>query len=383
MTPSDDFPRLAALFVAGMLLPLAIAVPTHDLLSLYLGGQAFALLAATAFALVAWAVLATTDPDRVEFALVSVVLPWIVAIGLFVLGVALGSGTGAFAYLFFGLEDLLLYAGLFAGAGLVALAAARGADTLSARYPRLPAPRRIAVGALVVAAVAVLGTGAVLQVTASSASITAVDTGVADYQNPVLNVTVESDQTELRLAVTGPDGTTVVERLSAGSFEAGATTAPISFYEFAGDARAGTYTIELRSISGLAVDSRTFEVGTAPAPALRSVRTAGPGDPLVLDLPADAPVYRPSPGATDDETRVGVVLENVGDVADGFDVRVRVPDGPVISRELFLEAGQQGGNVLAIPEEYVRQIRERGDGSVVLVVGQGQDEITEQVELPD
>ncbi|MEF8854768.1 MAG: hypothetical protein V5A24_04670 [Haloarculaceae archaeon] len=382
--PADSlFPRLAALFVAGVWLPVVVAELTHDVLSMYMSGVAFTLVVAVAFALVAWLVFGVWDVDRVDFLIASIVMPWLAALALFLAALVVGRHLhlGGLRYLGFSIEDLFVYAGSFTLAGIVAVGIHRQVATLADRYAPVPGPRRVAQVVVVLAVVAVVGLGGLATVTATSATISSAQPGVAGGLTPTLNVSIDSPPTELRLTVTAPDGTSTTTRVPQSSLEGGDTTVPVAFGRVGGDVRPGTYHVGLVAVSGLRVDETTYEVATAPSPRIRAVVTAGPGEPLALDLPSGARVYRPSPGPVDDRTRVGVVIENLGDVAARVDTRVRLADDRVAAREILVGPGQRSGNVIDIAPEDVERIREQLNGTVTVEVSYGDEQVTERVRL--
>ena len=113
-----------------------------------------------------------------------------------------------------------------------------------------------------------------------------------------------------------------------------------------------------------------------------AVQTAGPGEPLTFDVPEHATVYRPSPGPRDPETRVAVIVENSGVVAADFDTVVHLTPDLVDSREIFVESGQQGVNVIAIEDKYVERLHERSNGTVTVDIVYEEKHITKTVPLP-
>lgn len=376
-----SFPSLAAFILAGMAIPVLVALPLDDVLSLYITGRQYTYFVAAAFALVAWAVLAVWDLDRVDFLVAAVVLPWVGAMGLFFLGVATSGEIEGFRYLFLDIEDVFAYSGSFVVAGVAAVAIQRRAARLSERAG-WPAPRRLAVGALVLIILLVVVGGGVAQVTASSASITAVEPGIADHRSAALNVTVDSAPAELRLTVTHPDGETVTKRVSGASMGETPTTIPVVFHRL-GQPVAGTYHAELTTLPGITVDSATYTLETAPTPSLLRVETAGSGDTLRLDLPSNAAEYRPSPGPVDSNPRVGVVLQNDGDVAAEFDTRLLIGEEELSSRYIYLEPGQQGGNVLSLSVDDLERIHAYGNGTVTVEVAYRHDRVRTTVKAPE
>ena len=352
-----EFPSIAGFFFAGMLGPFVVAATAHETLSLYVSGGQFLGLSAAVFSLVVWVLLARFDLDRVNVVFASIALPWFFSLALLQLGLVFGTTEAH--YLLEDFNDLLAYAGAFMLAGIAAVALQRGAERLSGTYDWLPAPGTLAVVvvAAVVVAPVVVG-GAVAHLTAASASVSHVEQVTLYPVEPGLNVTVEGDQTELRLTVTAPDGSSTTQRLSYGDMADGEETVPIDFREFdSARPQAGTYHIEVAAISGLTVETASYEIERTATPTLVAVETAQPGEELNLSHPSAPEEYRFDAHS---ETRVGVLLENRGDVADRFYVRLVADDEQLNSGSRFLEPGQHGATVVPLSEEDVERIEQAG-----------------------
>lgn len=385
MNANDDLLSIVVLFLAGMAVPVAFALLFHDVLSLYLTGRRFVHLSAVAFGLLAWIVLAAIDPDRVNFLLASIVVPGLVAVGVLFLLISVGGDhaqPGGLRYLLSDVEDLAAYAGSYVIAGVAALAVQRGTERLSRRYDRVPAPGVLAFGLAALAVSGVVIGGAALTVEASSASVSDVESGSVDRLYSVLNVTVDGQPAELRLVVTDPDGTEHVRRLHRSGVENGTRTVSLPFHDLGGPPRAGAYRVELVTVSGVRVDSATFAVETAPSPSIRTVEAVGPGEDLDLDLPPGSTELRPSPGLSDDDTRVGVVVENGGDVADRFHVRLLIAEDRVASRDLLVTPDRPAGNVIAVPPDDVERLHEEANGTLTVEVIYGDQRVRREVTLP-
>ena len=375
---------LAAVFLGGMAVPIAIAILAHGVLELYLTGLQFGAVAAAGFALVAWWILARRGFDHLEFALAAVVVPLLGLIGLFFVAVAVGSDLGGFGYLLWDVEGLFAYVGFFVVAGIAAVALQRGARRLRTRHPAVPTPATLATGALVLVAVVVLAGGVLAHASASSATVATVEPGVDEYgMSPTLNVTIAGGPAEARLTVTGPDGAAYTRRIPPATLRSDPATVPVSFFRLGTDIPAGTYRVELTSIVGLTVDTATYTLERGPTPALRGVRTAGAGEPLELDLPANATVYRPSPGPTDGQARVGAILANEGDVLGEFDISVYAGDRRVEIRGIPVDAGEVAGNVLAIDDQELRRIHRETNGRVTVEISYGEKRDRRAVTLPE
>jgi len=357
-----EFPSIAGIFLAGMLVPFVVATTAHETLSLYVSGVQFLVLSAAVFGLVAWVLLARFDLDRVNFVFASIALPWFFSIIIIQLGLVFGTTEAH--YLLESFNDLLVYAGAFMLAGLAAVALQRGAERLSGTYDWMPAPGTLAVVvvAAVVVAPVVVG-GAVAHVTAASASVSSVEQVTLYHVEPGLNVTVEGEPTELRLTVTAPDGSSTTQRLSSGDMADGEETVSIDFREFdSAKPQVGTYHVEVAAISGLTVETASYEIERTATPSIVAVETAQPGEELHLSHPSSPEEYRFDAHS---ETRVGVLLENRGDVADRFYVRLVTDDEQLNSDSRFLEPGQHGAAVIPLSEEDLERIEEAG-GSVTV-----------------
>ncbi|MEF8780065.1 MAG: hypothetical protein V5A46_05250 [Haloferacaceae archaeon] len=386
MNANDDTLPIAVLFLFGMAIPLTLALLFHDVLSLYLTGRRFVNLGAVAFGLLAWILLVTVDPDRINFLLASIVFPGLVAVGVLFLVLWVGGDhaqilRGGFRYLLFDVEDLAAYAGSYVVAGVIALAVQRQTERLSRRYGPVPAPRFLAFGLAALAALGLVVGGAALAIEGSSAEISAVESGT-HHLDPVLNVTVDGQPAELRLVVTDPDGVEHVRRLPRSNMENGPTTVSLPFHDLGGPPRAGTYRVELVAVSGVGVDSSTLTVETAPSPSIRAVTAAAPGEDIELELPPGSTELRPSPGLSDDETRVGVVVENEGDVADRFHVRLLVAEERVVSRDVLVPPDRPAGNVMAVPAADVERLHEETNGTLTVEVVYGDQQVTREITLP-
>lgn len=382
MYSTSDVTKTVAVFLAGMVLPMALSNAFSDVIQLYLSAPQFTGVVAVAFWLLFWVFLATFEPDRQDVFLGSLIFPWIIGIGMMFVLVSTG-GAGGTAVPFGTMEGFATYVASFVGVGLVAIATHRRSDRLSRTYEAIPSSRSMAISVTIFVVVAAITLGGVQHATARSSTISDVEPGVVEHNTPVLNVTLEGKPAEVRLTVTDPADHSYTTRIPRDARTDGSTTVPVEFYYLDGRPMAGTYRVEIRSITGAPVDSTTHTIRVAPTPSLRSIETAGPGSDLELDLPPNATEYRPSPGPTDPETRVGVVLQNEGDVASHFGTRILVGEDKVVSRDIFIEAGGTGGNVLAISDEDVDRIHEEANGTVVIEVGYGDDRETEIVSIPE
>ena len=384
MHRSDDFPAIAGLFCAGMLVPVFITLLVQDTVSLYLTGRQFSYVAAASFGLVAWALLAVIGLDRRNFVFASVVIPWIVLFSV-VPAAAIATQLEALEYLFWETEDLGAYAASFMGAGLVAVAADRGIERLETEYDWAPASQSVAVGALVLVVFAAVVGGSVLYVTATAASVSDVEPGVVGYSvsgDASLNVTVDGEPTELRLRTVTPDGTTHTERISYAAMTDGTATVPVAFERLGPqeqDPQAGTYEFELQSLAGLTVGEATYTVETPP-PSVLAVETAPRHAELALEPQPDTSVSR---SESDDEAWIGVVFAHQGNVADTFDIRVLAGDEEVVDQSLFVEPGRRGGSVFGLGDDAVERIRNRADGTATVEVSYGDQRVTAEVRLPE
>lgn len=372
--------RSAALFVAGMLVPVAAALLFHDVLALYVSGTAFASLVAVAFGALAWLFLTVVEPDDQTFLGVSLVMPWVVVLGTVGVVIATGMNPG-WRYLIGQIGEVVAFGAAFMIAGLAALLVSRRTERLANRVGWMPSSRRLALGLSGVLVVLLLGGAGMATVSASTATIASVDSGVVDHRAAGLNVTVDGQPTEYRLTVVAPNGDSYTRRVSPTGSTESATTVAVPFYRL-GSPQAGTYRVEVRAITGVLVDAETYTIETPPRLSVLDVKTVGPGEPLAFDLPANATIYRPSPGPTDPETRVAVILTNTGAVAGEFDVVVHLEPGLVDGREIFVRPGQTGANVIAIEDEYVERLREEENGTVTIEVRYEGTTVTRTVDLP-
>lgn len=379
---NSDSILVGPLFVVGMTVPVIGSMLAHDVLSLYLSGRQFTYLVAVAFCLIVWIFLEVVDPDRLTFFMWSLVFPWLITLGIVILAISTEMSPGL-GYLFYDVGGLMAYGGSFMLAGVASLVIRKRIDRASRQYPRLPRGRSIAFGVAIVGVIAILAGGTLLTVFAMSASVSDVEPGVLEHRTPVLNVTIDDKGSEMRLRVTGPEGSTYISRISQSVKGSDPITVPVRFHgDLPSAPEAGTYHVELTAISGIRVDSATYTVDKAPSPSVLDMKTAGPGQPLEFDVPENATVYRPSPGPTDPQTRVAVVVENTGDVAADFDTVVHLKPGLVDSREIFVKPGQKGVNIIGIQEKYVERIHERSDGRITVEVVYEETRIVKEVALP-
>jgi hypothetical protein len=273
MRTTEDTLPLAVAFVIGMTVPVGLALFAHDVLSLYLTGREFTALVASGFGLALWALVSAFDLDRVNALATAVILPWIVFAGLFLALVTLtaggppgGAADTALRFLFPDVADLGAYAAAFTLAGIAAV----GLDHLLSRYSEdrrwVPASRKLALVALAFVVVALVAVVGFAHLGAGSASVVEVETGTDRLGDPSLNATVEGEATELRAVVAAPDGTTETERIARSDWEGGSVTVTVPFYLFEPNLardeapESGTYTVELRTVSGITVDSERVTV---------------------------------------------------------------------------------------------------------------------------
>lgn len=383
MTQETNASRAALLFLVGMLLPVIGSWLFHDVLSVYLSGRAFTYSIAVGFSLLGWVFLTVWDTDRLDFISWAIIVPWVFVLGMVVLVMSADRPSGL-TYLFRSMEDLVAFAGSFTLAGFASVVIRERVDRASQRYPRVPSSQSIAIGFVSVLVIAILAGGALLTVSAMSASVSDVEPGVVEYrssQYAALNVTVEGDPTELLLTVTGPDGGTHTKRIPRTAMEGDSVTVPVESYYLDGYPKTGTYHVKVSTISFITVDTATYSIDSPPSPSLVAVETAGPGEPLPLDLPSNATVPRGSTEPTN-ETRVAVVIENEGDAGDDFDISLPGDAVVIESRSLFLEPGQQGVRIFTIPHDHVERIHEEENGTVTVEVAHGETRIVEEVPLP-
>lgn len=381
---SDDrtaSPILAGI-ATGMLVPVVAAIAFQEVISLYLTTRTFTYVVAAAFALVAWTCVIAFDIDHVDAVVWSVVLPWIVVFGAVMLLFVLGQPDG-FMYLFGDVGDVGRYAGAYMIAGLAAVAGARGLERLPERAAWLPAPRSIALGVVVVAALGVIVVAASLHASASSATVADVQTGDTGFSGtPALNVTLDGGSEYAVLRVRSPDGDRHTTRVTGDDNGGETTTVPIEFYDLSGPV-AGRYHVEVRSVLGITVDSATYTIERAPSPSIVTVETARPGESFDLDLPPGATERRSSEGSTDSQTRVAVVLHNQGAVRAEFSTLLLVDGELVFVRDIFVDPGQQAGTIIALSDEDVERIRQVADGVVTVEVRYRDDVVTREVRVPE
>ena len=382
MNVDTDSALVGVLFMGGMTLPVIGSLLGHDVISLYLSGSQFIYSVAVAFGLIAWVFLEVVNADRLNFISWALVFPWIFVFGIAALRISM-EGHPGLTYLLDEMGDLVAYSGSFMVTGLASMVIHERIHRVSRQYRSVPRGRTIATGLAIVVVVAILTGGGLLTVSAMSASVTDVEPGVVDHRTPVLNVTVEGRPTEMRLRVTGPEGSSHIRRIPHSQKTEVRKTIPVKFYgDLATSPKAGTYLVELEAISGITVDTMTYTVEDGPTPSVLEVETAGPGEPLAVDFPESATVYRPSSGPTDPETRVAVVIVNTGDIAADFDTIVHLRPGLIDSREIFVKPGQTGVNIIAIQDKYVNQIHERTNGTTTVEVVYEDTRIVKEVTLP-
>lgn len=380
MPEDTDSLKSAALFVGGMVVPVAGALLLHDVLALYLSGPELVSLVAIGFGAVSWLFLTVVDPEDLAFLSVSLVLPWVVVLVTVGLVLATGVHPGV-RYLMGEIGELVSFGASFMIAGLAALVVRRRTERLANQVGWMPSSRRLALVLSGVLVVLLLGGAGMATVSASTATIASVDSGVVDHRAAGLNVTVDGQPAEYRLTVVAPNGDSYTRRVSPTGSTRRTTTVAVPFYRL-GSPQAGTYRVEVRAITGVLVDAETYTIETPPRLSVLDVKTVGPGESLAFDLPANATIYRPSPGPTDPETRVAVILTNTGDVAGEFDVVVHLKPGLVDGREIFVRPGQTGANVIAIDDQHVDRLREEENGTVTVEVSYEDTTVTRTVELP-
>lgn len=384
MNEDPDSTHLVFLYVGGMLVPLIVSWLFHDVVSVYLSGREFTYAAAIGFLLLAWVFLEVLDTDRLDFISWAIISPWIFGLGMVVLAFSTGRPT-ALMYLFGSLEDVLAFAISFTVAGFAATVIRERIDNVSERYTRVPPSRTIAIGTVLIFLVAILAGSGLFTVSAMPASVTDVEPGVVEYRSSpyaALNVTVSGNPTELLLTGTTPDGDTFVKRIPRTAMQGESVTVPLESHYLDGFPKAGTYQVTVSAISGVSVDTATYTIDDPPSPSIVAVEPAGRGEPIGFELPSNASGPRRSTEPTD-ETRIAVVIENEGEVADDFLIHLKLHEDEIDSRSLFLEPAQQGMRIFAIPDEYVHRIHEEENGTVTVeVIGEG-DRNTEEVRLPE
>lgn len=381
MRTDEDFYTIVTVIFLGMAVPIVLSVLFHDVLELYLTGRHLTYLAAGVHALVFWALIATYDLDRVNVALASIVFPVIGIVIVLFTGLAMTDLHDGFRYLFLDVDDLATYAMAFGSAGIVAVAVEWKTDRLANEYDPLPTPQIIPVVLLAILALGLLVTGAVGHVTASSADVTSVEPDATHTGRAFLNVTVESEPTELLVTVTAPDESTTTQRISRAELRNGSAAVQVEFWAFdEPDPQAGTYTVTVSGISGATVDTATYTIETVPTPSLVDTASARGGDALDLDLPADAVVYGPK---HDTWTRVAVVLQNDGDITAPFYVRIFTENERIKSREIPLGPGQQGAMIFELTANETERIHADADGNVSIEIAYEDVRLRTEVELPD
>lgn len=381
MRTDEDFYTIVTVIFLGMAVPVILAVLFHDVLELYLTGRHLAYLAALGYALVFWFLIARCDLDQVNVVLASIVFPVLGALVILFAGFATTDLHEAFRYLFYDIDDLFVYAVAFGSAGIAAVAVQRKTDQLANEYGSVPAPQTIPVVLLAILALGLLVTGAVGHVTANSADVTNVEPDTTHTGRAFLNVTVESEPTELLVTVTAPDESTTTQRISRAELREGAAAVQVEFWAFDDpDPQAGTYTVTVSGISGVTVDTATYTIETTPTPTLVDTATASGGEPLDLDLPADSIIYGPK---HDTETRVAVVLQNEGDITAPFYVQIYTEDERIKSREIPIKPGQHGATVFELSEEVVDRVHAEANGTVTIEIADDDERIKTEVELPE
>ncbi len=384
MNGDSNASRVFFLFFAGMLLPVIGSWLFHDVLSVYLSGREFTYVVAIAFSLLGWVFLAVLDPDRLEFISWALISPWIFVFGMVVLVISTDRPTGL-TYIFQSVGDLLAFAGSFTLAGFASVVIRERIERLSQRYHRVPSSQSIAYGILSVLVIAILAGGGVLTVSAMSASVSDVEPGVVEYRSShysALNVTVEGNPTELLLTVTGPDGNAYTKRIPRTVMQGDSVTVPVESHYLDGYPKAGTYHVKVSAITGVTVDRATYTLDNPPSPSIVSIETAGPGEPIDLGLPSNAVGARRSTVPTN-QTRVGVVIENEGEVGDDFLIYLQGDTIAIESRSLFLEPGQQGLRIFAVPDEHGERIHAEENGTVTVEVIREGIRIKKDVKLPN
>lgn len=380
MDPAEDLATIVAIIVAGMAVPVVIALGFHDLLALYLTGFQFTLLLGVVYGLVCWHRITTDDLDRVNVVLASVVFPILVALAILIIGISMEEFHSGFRYLFLDFGDLFAYAATFGLAGITAAVIDRTFERRASASDWIPSSQTAALATIGVLVLIIVTGGVIGHLTASTAAVTAFEPDTTQYGKPVLNVTVESDPTELRLVVTAPDDSMTTHRITRADLREGSVTIPIEYWEFdASEPPAGTYHVRVTSIAGITVDAASHTVETAPTPSLVDTAAARPGDELDIDPPADTIIYGPG---DDSRTRVAVVLQNDGDLPARFYVQISTDDERIASREIPIEPGQQGVNIFELSDAEVDRIHAESDGTVSVEIAYGDERITTTIELP-
>lgn len=388
----EDLPAALAMLLAGMLAPALVAAVGRDLLSMYLSARGFVHVSAVAFGVVAWGLIEWLDLDRTTVLLVSIVAPWPVLLaslfGVLLLDqgeqVLAGPVADVFTYLAGrSFASLAGYGADFALAGVGAVALSKWVDDLAERHERVPEPRTVlaALGlAVVLGGLLVAGAN---HAGASSAAVTTVEPGLDD-RRPTLDVTVEGRPAELRVTAVAPDGTSATRRLSRADMRGGTGTArfPVRF----GDGtppgylpvRSGTYQVRVTSLAGVTVDAASL---VADRPAVSITDTVAASGPLTWDDPP-RDVYERG----QDDTKVGIVVENGGSFHRVVDVTLDVPGGDRHLRDVVLAPGERTGVVFSLPDDAVAAVRTERGGTVTASVqpvdAPGGPVSTVEIELP-
>lgn len=382
MEIDDDIPPIALLFLVGMMIPFVVGAAFEDLLSLYLSGRQFIYIVGSLFFLLAWVFLAVAEPDHLNFRFASIVFPWMIIAGVLYVGIMV-EGLAALEYVVHDVEDLGAYAISFMIPGLAANSVHRRLADSSREFGGISVYRLVPIAvSLFVVIGAITGIG-FLHVTATSTSITTVETDVVDYRSSGFVVTIDGEPTELRLSISTPKNSTYTKRLSPAELDDESTSITVPFHLIRGDVQAGTYTIEIQSITGEPVDTAHYTIETAPTPRILHVDTADSGAALDLDLPPDAGEVRPSPGLTDDSVRIGVVIRNEGDVADSFHTRLRFDGERIGSMGVFLEPGRQAGLVIDVSAEAADKLRATPNARVTVEVVSGEQTDRTVIEISE
>lgn len=388
----EDLAPALAILLAGMLVPALLAAVGRDLLLLYLDARQFVHVFAVAYGITAWAFIVWLDLDRTTFILVSVVAPWPLLLASLYTVLLLNQEdtllTGPVADVFTYLAgrsfaSLFGYGADFMLAGIGAVALSKRVDDLAERHERAPEPRVVlAVFWLAVVLGSLLVAGA-NHVGASSTAISAVEPGVDDRQ-PTLDVTVEGRPAELRVTAVAPDGTSATKRLSRADMRGGTGTA--HFPVRLGDGsppgylpeRSGTYQVRVTSLAGVTVDTASL---VADSPAVSITDTVAASGPLTWDDPPREVYERGQ-----DDTKVGIVVENGGTFHRVVDVTLDLPGGGHRLRDVILAHGGRTGVVFSLPEDIVEGVRAERGGAVTVTVDpvDGSDEpvSTVEIELP-
>lgn len=380
MSGTSSPTRLAGVFLLGMGIPVIVSFWSFEILSLYFDAQSFSLLAAGGFAIGYWAFITSMDPDYIDAAGMAVVFPpaFVFAMGFVIIFSGVPEGL---LYLFGDIEGLAFYSGVFMAGGLGTVALDRVVSRASRQHRRVPDPQPIAIGLIALLAVGTLAGAGVATASAMSTSVTEVEPGMTAPYSSAMLVTVDGPPSELRLTVTGPTGEEHTKRVSRHQMRDGHATIPVRWFRLGGP-NAGTYRLRVTSLTGFTVDTTTYTLPKGPSPRILDIETARAGADMVLDLPRNATVYRPSPGRSDDRMRVAVIIKNEGDVAADFDTILHLSGDRVTGREIFIEPGQVGANIIDIPPENVTRLHEEAGGRVPIVVEVHDTEIRRSVTLP-